>query len=213
MSSPESPSPTRPLRVAGMALLGLAVIALVIGLISVFGGGTGNGDDDAQPPATRTSPSEPGSSQEQPPTSSGTSTSQPTSSSPTSGPTTTTTRPGDSPPAPPPGGDGNGEPGKTQQVRIYNNSTVEGLASQAAEDLRAVGWNVVQVDNYPYGTIPTTTVYYRPGTAEEQAAEDIAGDFGMRVEERFRGIDGFAAGVIVIVTNDYEGLGGKNDGK
>ena len=212
MSSPESPSPTRPLRVAGMALLGLAVIALVIGLISVFGG-TGEGDDNAQPPSTRTSPSEPGSSEQRPPTSSGTSTSEPTSSSPTGGPTTTTTRPGDSPPAPPPGGDGNGEPGKTQPVRIYNNSTVEGLASQAAEDLRAVGWNVVQVDNYPYGTIPTTTVYYRPGTAERQAAEDIAGDFGMRVEERFTGIDGFAAGVIVIVTNDYDGLGGENDGK
>ena len=208
MSSPESPSPTRPLRVAGLALLGLAAIALIIGLISVFGS---NGNGTAEP--TPTSSSGPGSTSEQPPSSSGTSTSKPPSSS--SGAPTTTTGPGESssPPAPPPGGDGNGEPGKTEQVRVYNNSTIPGLASQAADDLRAVGWNVVEVGNYSGGTIPTTTVYYRPGTAEQEAAEDIADDFGMRVERRFTGIEDFPTGVVVIVTNDYQGIGGKNDGK
>jgi hypothetical protein len=76
-----------------------------------------------------------------------------------------------------------------------------------------VGWNVVSVGNYPYGTIPTTTVYYRAGTAEQAAAEDIADDFGMKVEERFTGLRSFPDGVIVIVTNDYQGIGGKNEGK
>jgi hypothetical protein len=195
------------LRVAGLALLGLAAVALVIGLISVFGGG----DDNALPPPPTTSSGKPGSSTEQPPSSTA-----PPSSSSSSAPTTTTTKPGGSSsslPAPPPGGDGNGEPGKSQPVRVYNNSTVSGLASQAAEDLRAVGWNVVEVGNYPYGTIPTTSVYFRSGTAEEEAANDIADDFGMRVEKRFAGIAGFPPGVVVIVTNDYQGIGGKNEGK
>lgn len=211
MTSSESPSSTRPLRVAGLALLGLAAIALIIGLVTIFGGGDGGGT--AQPPSSSAS-GKPGSSEEQPPSSSGEE--QPPSSSSSGAPTTTTSKPGGSSssvPAPPPGGDGNGEPGKSQPVRVYNNSTTKGLASQAADDLRAVGWNVVSVGNYPYGTIPTTTVYYRAGTAEQAAAADIADDFGMKVEERFTGLRSFPDGVIVIVTNDYQGIGGKNEGK
>ena len=207
MTSPESPSATRPLRVAGLALLGLAAVALIIGLISVFGGGDG---DAAKPPATSSSAA-PGTSDSASPTSS----SGPSTTSPGST-TTTTSKPGGSSssvPAPPPGGDGNGEPGKSQPVRVYNNSTVSGLAAKAADDLRSVGWNVVSVGNYPYGTIPTTSVYYRPGTAEQKAAADIGDDFGMHVEERFAGIRSFPDGVIVIVTNDYQGVGGENEGK
>ena len=211
MSSPESPSSTRPLRIAGLALLGLALIALILGLVSIFT--DGDADDTAKPPPT-TATSGPGSSSS-PPSSSGTSTTSPTPSSSAGAPTTTTTPPGgeSSAPAPPPGGDGNGEPGKSQPVRVYNNSTTKGLASRAADDLRAVGWNVISVGNYPYGTIPTTTVYYRPGTAEQQAAEDIADDFGMKVQARFTGLNSFPDGVIVIVTNDYQGVGGSNEGK
>jgi len=207
MTSSESPSATRPLRVAGLALLGLAAVALIIGLISVFGGGDG---DAAKPPATSSSAA-PGTSDSASPTSS----SGPSTTSPGST-TTTTSKPGGSSssvPAPPPGGDGNGEPGKSQPVRVYNNSTVSGLAAKAADDLRSVGWNVVSVGNYPYGTIPTTSVYYRPGTAEQKAAADIGDDFGMHVEERFAGLRTFPDGVIVIVTNDYQGIGGENEGK
>jgi hypothetical protein len=200
--------------VAGLALLGLAAIALIIGLISIFGGG--DGDDNANPPSP-TATSGPGSSEEQPPSSSSTSTTGPPASSSSAPATTTTTsRPGGgsaTAPAPPPGGDGNGEPGKSQPVRVYNNSTVSGLAAKAADDLRAVGWNVISVGNYPYGTIPTTSVYYRPGTAEQSAAEDIADDFGMKVQPRFTGLSSFPDGVVVIVTNDYQGIGGKNEGK
>ena len=55
-------------------------------------------------------------------------------------------------------------------VRVYNNSTVTGLAARAANDFRADGWQVGQVANYSSGNIPTSTVYYRPGTAEQSAA-------------------------------------------
>jgi LytR cell envelope-related transcriptional attenuator len=211
MSSPESPSPTRPLRVAGLALLGLAAVALVIGLISVF---PADGDGNASPPRTSGQKPPASTGEHNPPSSSGTSISKPpSSSSGAPGTATTSPRTSGSLPAPPPGGDGNGEPGKTEQVRVYNNSTIHGLAAQAADDLRAVGWDVVSVGNYPYGTIPTTTVYYRSGTAERAAAEDIADDFGMKVDERFPGLKSFPDGVIVIVTNDYQGIGGKNEGK
>ena len=94
-------------------------------------------------------------------------------------------------------------------MRVYNNSKISGLAHAAAADLQAEGWRVTDVSNYPDGTIPTTTVYYRPGTEEEAAARQIAATFGMRVEERFDGIKDAPPGVIVIVTNDYgKGSGG-----
>ena len=52
-----------------------------------------------------------------------------------------------------------------------------------------------------------------PNRSAVLVAEDIADDFGMKVERRFTGLDSFPAGVIVIVTNDYQGIGGKNEGK
>lgn len=200
MTSPE-PSPTRPLRVAGLVLLGVAAVSLVIGLVSIF---TGNGDDVAGDDPARTATSSPASSSSstQPPDSEA-STTRPA-------PTTTTGRPTTSPPSAstPPGGDGNGEPGKTLQVRVLNNSTVSGLAARAADDLREAGWSVVQVGNFPDDVIPTTTVYYRPGTPEQRAAELLADEFGMGVEPRTAALRDVGPGLIVIVTGDYQGPGG-----
>ncbi|HEX6358006.1 LytR C-terminal domain-containing protein [Actinophytocola sp.] len=212
MTSPESGSP-RPGRIAGVALLGLAAVALVIGLITALGG---NGDDQAggdnEPPATSSSTSStatsgssrPGTTSSRPPSSNTSSVPAPSTS------TTTTTKTGQTPPS----GDGNGEPTKTIPVRVYNNSTIKGLAARAADDLRADGWQVTDVSNYPFGIIPTTTVYYRPGTDEEAAAKQISAAFGMRTEARFDGIKDAPAGLIVIVTNDYGNAdgGGKNEG-
>jgi hypothetical protein len=98
---------------------------------------------------------------------------------------------------------------RLQPVRIYNNSTIKGLAARAANDFRNGGWKVVEVGNYSQGIIATATVYYRPGTAEEAAAREMARTYGMRVEPRFAGIQSASPGVIVIVTNDYTGKPGK----
>jgi len=68
----------------------------------------------------------------------------------------------------------------------------------------ADGWQVGQVANYSSGNIPTSTVYYRPGTAEQSTATTIASEFGLRAEPRFSGIDDATPGLIVIVTNDYQ---------
>ena len=198
MSSPEPGGQPRPLRVAGLTLVAVAVIAVAAGLISVWidGGGGGDGGDGgaAQPPDTSVTagPSDsPGPSPAAPTTSDpgAVPTTQPGAPAPTSASPAPGTQ---APPAAPP-----------PPVRVYNNSLIEGLANKAASDFRGAGWLVVEVSNYSGGTIPTSTVYYRPGTNEEAAARTLGNQFDLRVEPRFDGIAQASPGLIVIVTNDY----------
>ncbi|WP_410637023.1 LytR C-terminal domain-containing protein [Amycolatopsis sp. lyj-346] len=198
---------SRPMKAAGVALIGVAIIAAVIGGITALGGG--DGSNEAGPSGTST----------QPGTSGGTSAPPSTSSSPA--PPSTSASPS-SPVPPSPGSPtagqptssapgGPGRPGGDQQasskwvtVRVFNNSTVKGLADRAAEDFRAGGWNVNEVSNYSQGIIPTTTAFYRPGTDEEAAAKQLAQEFGIKAEPRFEGIQSASPGVIVIVTKEYQ---------
>ncbi|GAA1237284.1 hypothetical protein GCM10009676_22090 [Prauserella halophila] len=92
---------------------------------------------------------------------------------------------------------------KAMDVRVYNNSTISGLARTAADDMRAQGWNVVEEANYSDGVIPESTAYFRPGTDEEHAARALADSLGTNVAKRFEGIQDSSPGVIVIVTKDY----------
>ncbi|MHC1558752.1 LytR C-terminal domain-containing protein [Actinomycetospora sp. C-140] len=101
------------------------------------------------------------------------------------------------------GGGGGGSVQSAAQVRVFNNSTIQGLADRAASEMRGQGWNVVEVGNYPNGVIPESTVYYRPGTGEQGAADAIAGEFGLRSMPRFDGIQNASPGVIVIATNNW----------
>ena len=194
MTSPESASPSRPAKAAGFALLGVAAVALIIGVVSLFGGGSD------------TPPSAEGSSTAPPPhTTTGSPTTVPTEASSAPPVATTTTVPpassAEQPPPPPVT-----QPGAAKvPVRVYNNSTITGLASKASDEVRASGWTVADTGNYPQGTIPTTTVYYRPGTDEEASAKELAGVLRARVEPRFPGIEKSPAGIILIVTNDYQG--------
>jgi LytR cell envelope-related transcriptional attenuator len=208
MSSPEPGGRSRPLRVAGLALLGIAVGALLVGLISIGGGNGGGGDGGNAAPTTGGGPATSGGSSSTGSDSSGSNSSGSNSSGPGSNVTTapvtsepTTTNP--APPAPtrtvptiPPAI-------PTVPVRVYNNSTIRGLAAQAADDFRRAGWTVVEVANYPNARIPTSTVYFRPGTDEEPAAQRLGDRFNLRVEPRFEGIANASPGLIVIVTNDY----------
>ncbi|MFS8099951.1 LytR C-terminal domain-containing protein [Lentzea alba] len=193
MTSPESASPSRPAKAAGFALLGVAAVALVIGVVSLFGGGDESpsaGGSSTAPPAQTTTES---------------TTTPPTSESPSAPAATTTTPPAASSSAvvPPPPVTQPGVP--KVSVRVYNNSTITGLAVRAADDVRASGWAVEGTGNYSSGTIPTTTVYFRPGTDEEASAKELASVLKARVEPRFDGIQSSAPGIILIVTNDYQG--------
>jgi hypothetical protein len=173
--------------VAALVLLGIAVAAAVLGVVTLFTGGDGP-DQGGAPPQPSPPASTPGQPTGQPPSPTGQQPPPPGQTPPAQPP----------PPAPPP------DP-KANPVRVYNNGTVRGLATQAAGDFRAGGWNVTEVDNYKEGIIPTTTVYFRPGTEEEAAARELAKAFGMRAEPRFPGIAGAPPGLIVIITNDYGG--------
>jgi type IV secretory pathway VirB10-like protein len=197
MSTTDPAGPGRPARLAGLALIAAAAIALVIGLISMF---SGDQEQTATPPPSSQEPTPPPSSGEPPPQ---TTSEQPAPPATTPPPVTTTAPP--PPPQPPasqqpPSGPG---PERAEPVRVYNNSTIKGLAERAAGDFRGGGWNVVQVDNYPGGIIATTTVYFRSGTAEEATARALAKEYSLRVEPRFQGIADAAPGVIVIVTREY----------
>jgi cytoskeletal protein RodZ len=210
MTSPDSGS-TRPLRVAGIALLGVAAVALVIGLITMFGSngdGRADGNGEERPPEA-TSTSESSTLPGNPPSSATTSKSVP--------PTTTTTKstaPSTTTGSSTPPGDGNGEPSKSVPVRVLNNSKIKGLAATAEADLKADGWKVVSIGNYSASNLPETTVFFRPGTDEEAAARALAAAFGLEVQPRIDTLTNEPAGVLVVVTNDYANNdgGGKNEG-
>jgi hypothetical protein len=190
----------------------VGVIAAIIGLASLTLGGGGDGGGTAAPPGagtpTTVAPGA-GSPTAAPPTSSGPITipTFPTTTANVAAPPATEAPP----PAPADGGagqgggaGGDGGSGVAKgPIRVYNNSTITGLATDAAGDFRARGWDVGEVANYPFGIISTTTVYYRPGTAEQGVAEQLGQEFGLRVNPRFEGLKDATPGVIVIVTNDF----------
>ena len=189
MTSPaQSGSPLR--RLAGLALLGIGVIAAIIGVATLFLDGSGNGTQTAAP-ATTASPGAPAPG-----------------ATPTV-PAAPTFTPAPPPAALAPGGDAGSKTegsgvSHREPIRVYNNSTITGLAANAAADFEAAGWTVAEVANYPFGILYSSTVYYRPDTSEQAAAEELGREFGLRVHERFEGIEDASPGVIVIVTNDYK---------
>lgn len=209
MTEPAPSGGPSPLRVGGLALLGAGAVAALIGLATLLPGGS-----STTTPAATTPPPAPTAAPTAAATPGATVAAQPAptvpAAVPTVGPTVAIAAPPPAAPAPAPApaapqaGTGGGSAAARGPVRVYNNSTVTGLAARAANDFRADGWQVGQVSNYSQGVIPTSTVYYRPGTAEQTAATRIASEFGLRTEPRFSGIDDATPGLIVIVTNDYQ---------
>lgn len=182
---------TRPGRAAGLLLIGVAVIAVVVGVITLLNGNE-EGNQGA-PPASSTGqqpppPPQGGSSGTQSPSNQPPA-SQPTSQAPPPPVVTTTTPPPEADP-------------RSAKVRVFNNSTIEKFATVAARDFREAGWDVVEIGNYSEKIIPTTTAYFRPGTPEEQAAKAIASRFNMKAEPRLPSFR-FGDGVIVMITRDY----------
>ncbi len=192
MTTPEPPTggPARPARIAGIVLLAVAAIALVMGVVSLLP--LGGGSNEAGATTTTTAP--PASTTSSSPAKPTTTTPAPTTTTKAPPTSTTTTAPGQQPPPNNP---------QSVEVRVYNNGTIQGYAQQAADDFKAAGWNVTTVGPYSQGIIATTTVYFRPGTEEEAAANQLGQQFHMRVMPRFDGIESASPGVIVIITNDF----------
>ncbi len=200
MSTPNGTGSSRRVRTAGLALLGLAVIAVLIGVVVAV---TRGERTSATGPPPVTSTTAPGSASAAP---SVIPFPPPVPVIPTPGEAPEVFPPGppDAAARPPVGEQGAGDKGQSRsEVRVYNNSTIRGLAARAAGDLTAAGWTVVEVGNYARGTIPTTTVYYQEGTDQRADAEALGDQLRMRVEPRLPGIANVSPGLIVIVTNDY----------
>jgi len=219
VTSSNGSSGSSPLRVGGLALLGVGVVAGALGLVSLV-----SGDEEVTPvaaPSMSTTAAAPATTVAAAPAPAPASESAAAAPAPPQAPAAappaaSTPSPAAPAPAQPPpvlpapaaaaGADpGSGsDAGTRAAVRVYNNSRITGLAAQAADDFRSAGWTVNQVDNYPSGVIPTSTVYYRPGTGEQSSAQQIGTEFGLRAEPRFAGLADASPGLIVIVTDDYQ---------
>jgi hypothetical protein len=202
MSTPAAGGPGRsPLRIAGVTLVGLALVLAVGGVLAGTGGDASAVASSADT-SVSTRPSTPATTSARSTTTAPPGPGTPTTTSPvpttttvpTTSPATTTVPPTTVAP----------NPRTSVDVVVLNNSTVGGLGQRAAEDVRGRGWTVVEVGNYA-GLLPTTTAFYRPGTAEEAAARALAADTGARAEPRFDGLPSAAAGVVLVVTSDYAG--------
>ncbi|HEU4948105.1 MAG TPA: LytR C-terminal domain-containing protein [Kribbella sp.] len=166
-----------------------AVVAIVAGLLVLFG--TRGDDSAADPqPAAKSSTPKPSSSSA-PVTTSATpmpsaSESDSPSAEPTQPPTTTV--------APIPTAD-------LPAVEIFNNTNRRGLAEQVASRARAAGWQVTGADNW-HGKIVTSTVYYPAGM--QAAAAQLAKVLGIgRIKDALPNMK--QDRLSVILTSDYSG--------
>ena len=227
----ESPPGSRsPLRTVGIALLGVGIIAATAGLFTSVTSGDGtstavpSASSQALPPTGATvapatpAPAPPSAVAPPPATAPAPASAVPGAGAPPSPPPVVAPVP--AAPAPQqgaPAGPAAAAGGRTAgsagagivrvPLRVYNNSLIQGLAARAAADFRSAGWTVAEIGGYPGATIPTSTVYYRPGTDEQTVAQEIGRAFGLRVEPRFAGIQSASPGVIVIVTREYRSPG------
>ncbi|WP_258345378.1 LytR C-terminal domain-containing protein [Saccharopolyspora gregorii] len=214
MTSGEPPTSPSAAKIGGIALIGAGALSAVIGLTTLVSGGSD--DDAAAPPVDQQQTSAPlpplpsaPTSAAQPPTSSAAEPPPAAGEPPAQTPDPEPQVPPANQPRPDsPGSDSTGSDHARQRivVRVYNNSTIKGLAHRAADEFRGAGYEVPEVGNYSQGVIPTTTVYYRPGTPEEAQAKEIAAAFQARAEPRFDGLAPASPGVIAIITNDYQGM-------
>ncbi len=106
--------------------------------------------------------------------------------------------PAESPPAgtPPP------EPDLATPVTVFNSTSVQGLASDAADQLEDAGWSEVGSGNYSGGTLPASTVFY--GAAElEVSARAVAEVLGIEAVELSE--SGASDGIEVVLERDFAG--------
>lgn len=91
------------------------------------------------------------------------------------------------------------DPG-TVTVRVSNSTGEDGLASTAASELKAHGFNVVEPDDYP-GPLDHTTVFFSAGN--EEAAATVASSFANPTIER---VSGMGDEIRVVLGSDFSAV-------
>jgi len=166
----------------------LAVVAIVGGLLVLFGT---RGDDsvaDSKPAAQTASAKPSATTPSTAPTSAPTSAEVPTTP-PTETPVVSPT-PGPSIP-----------PSERPAVEVYNNTVRKGLADDVASRAKQTGWTVRGADNW-HGKIVSSTVYYPAGMQAE--AGQLAQDLGIgRIKDALENMK--KDRLTVILTSDYRG--------
>lgn len=197
-------------RLVGALVALLGVVLLVVGVVALGGGNSGQ--SGAAPPPSP-SVSQPGS---QPGSQSGSQSGDSTSASSTGSPSATKATRSPNPthtvtvvPPPPPASRPGGTPAPATAARapltVLNNSTISGLADRAAGQAQNRGWQVAQVGNFA-GRLPVTTVYYTPGDSPGQAAaNELAREFPQidQVLPRYAGLPPTPAGIVLVVTKGW----------
>ncbi|MFC9516200.1 LytR C-terminal domain-containing protein [Nocardiaceae bacterium NPDC056970] len=186
MTTPNPESSGPPLRAIAMVLIALAILFAGLGAASLGGSDSDETATEASATTTTSAAAAPAAARTTTaaPTTTAAESTTGTATSTTSASATTSAR-----------------VDKSVPVRVFNNSTVSGLAAQTANELTSGGWNVSETGNYSYGQIQTTTVYYGSSASEKAAAQAIAAELGVKAEPRFDGIQSASPGVIVIVTS------------
>jgi hypothetical protein len=173
-----------------------AVVAIVAGLLVLFGTRGDNSAAGSKPnstPAAKTSFSHPTSPPATTPGHPSTMPSQPTPSQLTPSQPTPSSQPTvGSTPIP---------TAELPVVVVFNNTKRKGLADQVATKARAVGWRVAGADNW-HGKVVTSTVYYPAGLQAEAA--QLAKVLGIgRIKDALPNMK--QDRLSVILTTDYAG--------
>jgi cytoskeletal protein RodZ len=174
-----------------------AVVAIVAGLLVLFGTRGGNSAAGSKPSMSNS-------------TSNSTAAAK-TSSHPTSAPATTPGQPSTTPSqATPSQPTPSGQPtvgitpiptAELPVVEVFNNTLRKGLAEEVAAKARAVGWRIAGADNW-HGKVVTSTVYYPPRL--QGAAAQLAKVLGVgRIKDALPNMK--QDRLTVILTTDYTG--------
>jgi hypothetical protein len=110
--------------------------------------------------------------------------------------TTTTAAPAPAPPTP-----AAAAAAAKADVRVYNLSSTDGAAENAANQLRGAGWNVTETGNLTLDGVTVNTVYFGDAPGERESADQVGLLLQAPVEPRGPGLTEQPPGVIVAVTS------------
>lgn len=91
-------------------------------------------------------------------------------------------------------------PANQAEVRVYNISSKEGVATRTKDELTAAGFKVTDVGNLSLTDVSATTVYYTDADGEHATADAVGQKLGAAVEPRIPALNSQPPGVIVLVT-------------
>ena len=171
---------SNPWRAVLPSLLAVASVASLIVALTVWRGQDGGGSPAAFNGGATTS-----------------STNDAVSAPATKPPTTAPSTPG-------PGGSASGttSPVPSIGVVVLNGSGRSGLGARVAKDLRDAGWTVAAVGNF-HGSVPSTTIYYPPGHADDANALAAQLPGSDRIKPRFGNLS--QTRLTVVLTASYPG--------